>query len=91
MKVYILEQGCYDSLHVVGVFSSIERAMEASPVRLPKQSTIVDWLAYKDGTGPHPSTIEREGGWQKTDDDTWSNGLDWDDAASITEVELDKT
>lgn len=34
------------------------------------------------------AVVTRPGGWHKTNDTTWYNGLDWDDAATIWEYEV---
>lgn len=78
--VYVVEQGCYSSRGVVGVYATPQAAIEAHPVPVRR---VVKGHA----------THEREGGWMP---DTfsepgfrWSNGLDWDDAAEITRYELE--
>ncbi len=76
-KVYVVEMGCYEASRIVGVFSSPEAAMAAFPVtRGPKVAP------------PTAGCMERKGGWENYGNGRWGNGLDWDDAASITEYEL---
>jgi hypothetical protein len=68
MDVWVVRKGCWDDRHVVGVYSSIEAVIAAHPVRPARPRT--------------PLMAERPGGWQPVgaSGDTWSNGLDWDDA-----------
>lgn len=76
MKVYVVERGCYEERYVAGIYSSVEAALAAHP--LPRE-----------GVNKGPGSAERPGGWQSTGDGRWSNGLDWDEAESITEMEVD--
>ncbi len=75
MEVWLLEQGCYDSCVIVGVFSTAERAMEANPPR--------------EGWNRGPASAERSGGWQQLNDH-WDNGLDWDDGMVLYSMEIDE-
>jgi hypothetical protein len=84
MKVYLVHKGCYGDKHVAGVYSSPEKAMAAHPPRPPSEEGLA---AFHNRMG---STLEREGGWQQSpEEEYWSNGLDWDDAAFIEAYELD--
>ncbi len=83
MKVYVVETGCYDSRFVSGVYASPEAAMAAHPIPAD----------YKYPNPPSAANLSRPTGWTRDTyaDDTvsWSNGLDWDNAASIEEYEVE--
>ena len=74
MKIYVVEKGCYESRHISGVYASLEAAIRAHPIP-PNQ-------VYPEGY--------RGGGWKyNADFSEWNNGLDWDDAAIVTEYEVE--
>lgn len=83
MKVYIAEQGCYEERGIAGVYASPEAAMKAHPIP-PGQ-------VYPEGYRGGPASAIRGGGW-KYDAETkeWRNGLDWQDAVSVTEYEVER-
>lgn len=81
--VYVVEQGCYSSRAVVGVYATPGAAMAAHPPASAKSNA---W-------NPARGHVSRPGGWQRdphTSDElpSWSNGLDWVDAATITAYKL---
>lgn len=71
--VYVMEQACYSNRRIAGIYRTLEGAMGAHPV--PDRS----------------ENVERPGGWlqDETNQDTWSNGLDWDEAKDITRHKFD--
>lgn len=77
--VYVVELGCYSSRGVGGVYVS---AMAEHPIRAD----------YKYPDVPTAGNASRRGGWQPSaygePGYEWNNGLDWDDAATITRYEL---
>lgn len=76
MRVYVVMTGVYENTWIGGVYSTPEAAMAAHPAREARPSG-------------HAS-IERPGGWLKAEGaETWSNGLDWDDHATISEYEVE--
>lgn len=75
MKVYVVEQGAYENQHIAGIYTTVDAAMQAHPLptRLPSHTRVI-----------------RLGGWQKTEyDGYWSNGLDWEDSATISKYDLE--
>lgn len=79
--VYLVEQGCYSDRGIVGVYATPEAAMAAHPVPVRQ---------IRNGGG----TREREGGWKPSTyaepGYEWSNGLDWEDAKTITRHEVEQ-
>jgi hypothetical protein len=77
MKVYVVEKDCYASRYLAGVYKTLEGAMNANPVPLPRPGI----------------QVRRPGGWQELEPcdgmRSWTNGLDWSDACDINEVELE--
>ncbi len=77
MKVYVVEKGLYEQRFVSGVYASPQAAMRANPPgREGKRGDF------------QKGSAERPGGWQETDHG-WDNGLDWEEAASISEFEVE--
>lgn len=72
--VYVVEQGCYSSRGVVGVYASPEAAMDAHPItaELLKRYPDAAWTAAA---------------WAE-DGQMWTNGGDWEDAKDITRYEV---
>lgn len=70
MRVYVVVSGLYEDQAVEGVYATPGAAMEAHPVTRAARPRGA-W------------NIERGGGWQRHDDETWTNGLDWQDAKQI--------
>ena len=81
--VYVVEQGCYSSAGVVGVYISPEAAMAAHPI--PANFKYPDTPTVTNGS--------RRGGWRPDPHAepgyAWDNGLDWDDATRITRYEVE--
>lgn len=73
--MYLAERGCYESRTVAGVFDSPERAMGALPGNVWTKTT---WTQYP--KWPDRSVLTH---WL-----SWDNDLDWDDAVTITEIDL---
>lgn len=78
MKVYVVELGMYASSQVVGVYATPDAAMAAYP---PSREG-------KRGN-PYSGSRERPGGWYKRTDGAWDNGLDFDEAAQVTEYDVE--
>lgn len=82
---WLLESGCYDQRGVVGVYSSLERAMAAWAPRRevsahPNRGSEYGTLA---GTPwSYQWVIDEYGGWRFD--------ADWEDHATITEIEIDE-
>lgn len=73
MKVYVAEEGVYHERAIVGVYATLEAAMAANPV--PTGSRV---------------RKERDGDWQQDGSDGyWSNGLDFSEAVTIFEFEVE--
>lgn len=79
VKVYVVEQGCYENRGVVGVYASAEAAMLAHPIPAD----------YRYPETPTAFNASRPGGWKKTSETTWGNGLDWDLSCEVIEYELE--
>lgn len=75
MKVYIAERGVYEDRHIVGIYDSPERAMAALPDGVWTKTTNADYPDWPDR--------RRVNHWA-----LWDNGLDWDNAATVTESEF---
>lgn len=73
MRVYVLETGCYEQQGVAGIFTSVEAAVAASPIR--EGATVLRPGGWKPDDAP---------GFEGH----WNNGCDWDDAASIWPTEV---
>lgn len=78
MRVWLVDVGCYNSRYISGVYSSRDAALKANPI--PEKPR------YE-----HPN---RPAGWQPDNADDpdnceWSNGLDWDEAASAIPMEVE--
>jgi len=71
--VYVVIYGCYEEREVTGIYDSPEAAMADNPVPVRPLRR-----------------LERDGGWKLNPyaECEWSNGLDWNDRASITRFEL---
>ena len=80
MIVYLLETGCYENAGVQGVYASPADAMAAWH---PKPGALMRGHEYGQHAGkPWPYT------WECVDG-KWHFGADWDDAAEITEYEVE--
>lgn len=75
MRVFMAERGVYENRGVAGLYDSAERAMADNP---GKEWTKTVWTTYPDW--PDLKNIVH---WT-----SWDNHLDWDDACSITELEI---
>lgn len=75
-RVYVVERGCYNDAYIAGVYATAEAAMLAHPV-------------LREPNHLRPATYERAGGWRSISPREWSNGLDWEDAATIIEYEVE--
>ena len=75
MKIYSAEIGIYSARRLGSLFDSPERAMAAMPGNVWTKTT---WTSYRDW--PSRETVHH---WV-----SWDNDLDWDEAVSITEVEV---
>jgi len=75
--VWVVESGVCEDRFIAGVFDSAEAAKDAFPVRpLRDNEYLTD-----------PDSRARPGGWQ-WDGHRYLNGLDWDEAASISPVRV---
>jgi len=70
--VWLVEVGCYEEAYISGVYATVEAAIAAHP---PARVIPPDFVSSS-------SYSARPGGWRKISEERWSNGLDWDDAAS---------
>ncbi len=82
MKVWIVEEGIYDSRSIVGVYATRESALAAHPP--PREGLLM--------RAPE-RTLERPGGWQpdnpqKPETCEWRNGLDYGDAMTMWSEEV---
>lgn len=82
--VYLLEVGCYDDRHVVGVFLGADAAMAAHSPERPRDYRGVRGREYGKGAGL-PWSYE----WSGPDErGCFSFGADWNDAADITPYDV---
>ncbi len=72
--VYVVEQGCYSSRGVIGVYATAEAAMEDLPITemMLKRYPKARWHQWD----------------QAEPNQRWSNGCDWDDAMDIARYEV---
>jgi len=75
MKVWILEIGSYEEREVTGVYRTAELAMQLN--------------GPEEGCDEGPKSSERPGGWRYVEAyNEWHNGLEWEDAAWLREMEV---
>lgn len=80
MKIYVLEVGCYEQAYIAGVYATPEAAMAAhQPEKKPSN------------VGPYAGQQRREHTytWGERHEFGWSFDADWDDAAHISEYEVE--
>lgn len=87
MLVYVVETGVYSERGIAGIYSSVEKAMEAHPAPGEPNGPPLHAIAGKQ-TDPSKDMM-RDGGWQKETAGGWHNGFDMGWSASIYAYELD--
>ena len=76
MEVYVVERGCYEDRHILGIYATVELAMGACP---GKKWTRTVWAHHP--KWPDVSEV--------THHQTWENELDWNEACSISVMEIE--
>lgn len=73
MIVYVVEKGVYAESDIVGIYSSVEKAIAAHPAPGEEGGPPLRAIPGEQ-TDPTPDKL-RDGGWQE-DDGRWHNGFD---------------
>jgi hypothetical protein len=93
VKVYVLETGCYEQAGISGVYATADAAMAAWSPEPPPPVTTPARRVFDSATGiiavyeAHPATRRHTYTWSESEWG-WTFDADWDDAASITEYEV---
>lgn len=93
MKVYVLETGCYEDRDIHGVYATPEAAMAAWHPAPPIRQMLPAKIVFDSATGATVDLPERPASrWTYTwsrKDWGWEFDADFDDAADITEYEVE--
>ena len=79
MSVWVVEEGCYDDVRVIGVYASVESAVAAHP--------IPDGAKSITASSPPPAWHPL-GEWLQKGVVVWTNGCNCDHSMTATEWEV---